>query len=220
MSKYPRDEFDKIPESSARQGVHRARLELGRQRSGLAWISAFAVLALLVGAFSFFVLPTLGIGPGGAAPSSAQEPAPESTAPQSAAAESAAAGSGAAATESAPAAPAAPVPETSVPQEPASESAAPTEAAVDKTRSVRVLNGTGRSGLAGSVAQKLRNNGWAIRSTDNWTGNSLSGSVIYYPQENRRANAEAVGELLGITNIVQNANVSSFVTVVVGPGYR
>ena len=57
MSKYPRDEFDNVPESSSRQGVHRTAMDA--PRPGLWPIVAFAVVALLIGAAAFLVIPRL-----------------------------------------------------------------------------------------------------------------------------------------------------------------
>ena len=57
----PRDEFDQVPETSDRHGVHRARMATPKS-NGLGLIILAAVLALAVGALSFFVLPLLGTG--------------------------------------------------------------------------------------------------------------------------------------------------------------
>jgi hypothetical protein len=195
---YPRDEFDDVPETAARQGVHRAMLELEPRRTGLAWLSAFAVLALLVGAFSYFILPTLGF-------SRASAGIP-STVPPSASAPAA----------SAPASPAASAPAGSASTAAAGPAADP---AVDKTRAVSVMNSAGPAGLAADVAARLAEDGWSIRATGEWTGSAADIPVIYYPQENRKANAEELGRLLGISEIRQDADVSNYVTVVVGPGF-
>lgn len=85
MSKYPRDEFDKVPETSSRQGVHRERLIPSRS-TGLGLIITVGVLALILGLAAFFVLPRLGIGQDGAGPAPASDsslpagdPSPEPT---------------------------------------------------------------------------------------------------------------------------------------------
>ncbi|MER2136836.1 MAG: LytR family transcriptional regulator, partial [Arthrobacter sp.] len=85
MSQYPRDEFDKVPETSTRQGVHRERLIPARS-SGVGLIITVGVLALLVGLAAYFVLPRLGIGEDSSASPQATEssaPAPETEAEQS-----------------------------------------------------------------------------------------------------------------------------------------
>lgn len=191
---YPRDEFDDVPETAARQGVHRAMLELEPRRTGLAWLSAFAVLALLVGAFSYFILPTLGFSRASAGIPATVRPA-----------------------ASAPAAPAASAPAGSASMAAAAGPAA--GPAVDKTRAVSVMNSAGPAGLAADVAARLAGDGWSIRATGEWTGRAVDIPVIYYPRENRKANAEELGRLLGISEIRQDADVSNYVTVVVGPGF-
>lgn len=63
MSEYPRDQFDDVPEYRDRTGSHRSGpTSDGSGPSGLTWISVAAALALIVGAFSYFVLPTLRAG--------------------------------------------------------------------------------------------------------------------------------------------------------------
>jgi cell division septation protein DedD len=64
MTKYPRDEFDQVPETYDRHGVHRAHVDV-KKSSGLGLIILASVLALAVGAVSFFVVPLLGAGGAG-----------------------------------------------------------------------------------------------------------------------------------------------------------
>ena len=42
--------------------------------------------------------------------------------------------------------------------------------------------------------------------------------IFYNPGQ--EANAQALGELLGITDLQENGDVSQYVTVALGPGYR
>src|SRR6478736_811501 len=65
MTKYARDEFDRVPETSARQGVHRA-VAASRRRS-LAPILAAGCVALAIGLVAFLILPKLGFSAGQAA---------------------------------------------------------------------------------------------------------------------------------------------------------
>src|SRR6476469_1621685 len=65
MTKYARDEFDRVPETSTRQGVHRA-VAASRRRS-LAPILAAGCVALAIGLVAFLILPKLGFSAGQAA---------------------------------------------------------------------------------------------------------------------------------------------------------
>lgn len=60
MTKHPNDEFDRVPEFTDRKGIHRQTIVgASTRRSPLGWIVAFGILALVVGLFSYFVLPQL-----------------------------------------------------------------------------------------------------------------------------------------------------------------
>ena len=58
MTKYARDEFDKVPETASRQGVHRAASAPSGRACGR--ILAVGVVALAIGVVSFLFLPQLG----------------------------------------------------------------------------------------------------------------------------------------------------------------
>lgn len=215
MSEYPRDEFDKVPESSARQGVHRARMAPPRQ-GGLGLIILVGALALAIGAAAFFVAPRLGIGAAaGEAPSA--EPVAEAaatagpSAPASAAAEETAA-----AAETAEPTPAA-TPPTEAPTE-APETAEP--APMDKTLPVNVLNGTTAGGLAGSVAGRVAADGWSTSQVGNWAGQPVQTSIIFYNGPEQLATAQEISRLLNIPTLIESTAVSPQVTVVLGPGFQ
>ncbi len=81
MTKYARDEFDRVPETSTRQGVHRAVAESRRRR--LAPILAVGAAALAVGLVAFLILPKLGFSTGGnTAAVSAEQGAGSAAAPR------------------------------------------------------------------------------------------------------------------------------------------
>ena len=89
MTKYARDEFDRVPETSTRQGVHRAVAE-SRSRRRLGSILAVGVAALAVGLVAFLILPKLGFSSAGetmavsaeqGAGSAAASPAPTASTP-------------------------------------------------------------------------------------------------------------------------------------------
>ena len=63
MTKYARDEFDRVPEISTRQGVHRAAAESPRRRLGLGPVLAAGAVALVIGLVAFLFLPKLGFNP-------------------------------------------------------------------------------------------------------------------------------------------------------------
>ncbi|RJT95275.1 LytR family transcriptional regulator [Arthrobacter frigidicola] len=209
MSKYPQDEFDRIPETASRQGVHRERLVAVRG-SGLGLKIAVGVLALLVGVAAYFLLPRLEMGgAGSASAANAGAAADSSPAPTGSAADrlrSPEPGSAEATGTVAPSAPA-----TSTPS---------AEPAVDKAQKVNVLNSTGVPGLAGTVAGRLTADGWTGASPGNWAGAPLEGSVVFYNGAEQRAGAEAVASALGIAAVQDGAGVSPDLTVVIGPEFQ
>ncbi|TDK26421.1 LytR family transcriptional regulator [Arthrobacter crusticola] len=206
MSKYPQDEFDRIPETASRQGVHRERLVAVRG-SGLGLKIAVGVLALLVGLAAYFLLPRLELGGAGSASAAnagsaaASTPAPTGSSDRLRSPEP---GSPEATGTAAPSAPATPSPD-------------PTPASVDKAQKVNVLNSTGVPGLAGTVVGRLAADGWTGALPGNWAGSPLEGSVVFYNGAEQRAGAEAVASALGIAAVQDGAGVSPDLTVVIGP---
>ncbi len=212
MTKYPRDEFDQVPETSDRHGVHRARMATPKS-NGLGLIILAAVLALAVGALSFFVLPLLGTG-GPSTPADGATSTPAATASASPSATEQKSPRAEAEATTKPSAKATPEPTDEATDEPTDEASA-----VNKQDPVMILNGAGVSGLAGTVSQTVQNDGWSIAVVDNWGGAPLAGSVIFY-NPGQQANAQALGDLLGITELQENGDVSQYVTVALGPGYH
>ncbi|MFD1212942.1 LytR C-terminal domain-containing protein [Arthrobacter sp. GCM10027362] len=220
MTKYPQDEFDQVPETSDRQGVHRATLAAPKA-GGLGLIILAAGLALAVGVLSFFVLPLLGAG-GPASPAVSAGPA--------AAAATSAAPEAEPAAQSASAEPVEEPAETDA-GKPETKSAEPTEAAApdtpevpagaDKSDPVLVLNGTAVAGLGSDVSATVSANGWQVAGVDNWTGSTLASSVIFY-NPGQQANAEELSALLNIGDVRQTGpgEISDGLTVVLGPGFQ
>lgn len=221
MSNYPRDEFDRVPESSSRQGVHRARLEPPRS-GGLALLITVGAIVLLIGAAAYFLLPNLGFsgdtGPAttetsqqaeaGAAENSARDGEAAGTADPS--------GTPGEATGGAAAPTASTEPATGTP----TPTPAPETAAVDKSTGVVVLNATSVPGLAGSVTSRLSTGGWAVTFTGNWSGQPQPSSVIFYNGEEQLANAQALAAQLGIGRLVNTPALGQPLTVVLGPGFQ
>ncbi|MBP1137554.1 hypothetical protein JOE31_003786 [Arthrobacter sp. PvP023] len=216
MTKYARDEFDRVPEASSRQGVH--RVASGAPRRRLGPILTVGVAALAIGLVAFLFLPKLGFAPAGsplmAAGSALVSPSasPSAEAPQGTASPGAEAGSEPSAAPSASETPAASSSPSAVPSADAP--------AVDKTQAVAVYNGTTTAGLAGRVSSIVAGDGWTLGPVGNWGGMPQQSSVIYYSGALQKANAEALGELLNITSLVDSAEFQLPVVVVLGPGFQ
>jgi cytoskeletal protein RodZ len=214
MTNFARDEFDRVPEVSSRQGVH--RVVSAPSRPKLWPILSVGIGALAVGLVAFFLLPQLGFQPAIAPPSAAAAgtSASASATPTPSANGTSSAGASASASTSAsekPASPSAVEPATS-------ETIAP--AALDKSQPVDVFNGTLTSGLAGRVGAKVESDGWVLGEVANWQGSPQQQSVIFYSDAAHRANAEALSALLNIPTLVESADFPTSVVVVLGPGYQ
>ena len=211
MTKYARDEFDRVPETSARQGVHRA-VAASRRRS-LAPILAAGCVALAIGLVAFLILPKLGFSAGQAAAVTAGGSA------------SASASSSPSATSTVSPSPTPTSPEpagTDAAAPAASPSATPsaTAAAVDKTQPVTIYNATTTAGLATRVGGTVTSDGWVLGETGNWGGVPQQTSVIFYSGIEQKDNAEALGALLGVDTLVDSAEFNRPLVVVLGPGYQ
>lgn len=224
MTQYPRDEFDQVPESAARQGVHRERLVPPRS-SGLVLKVIAGMLVLAVGLVAYFLFPRLGLGQASSVTpeTSSSAPMPSITADDAASATpSEESDSTANPTASAP--PASPGPEstpseeTTPAEEPVTDTTEPA-AAVDRTQPVAVLNATSVSGLASTAAGRLQSDGWNVTQIGNWSGQPLQGSIVLYNGEEQRSTAEALAGALGIGAVQGEAGLGG-ITVVVGPGFQ
>lgn len=198
MTKYARDEFDRVPETSSRQGVHRVVSEAPRRRLGP--VLAVGLVALAIGLVSFLLLPQLGFPPADTPASvSGETPAPTASQPGA---------------SSPPAAPVSPqVPRQPTPPPPATS-------AVDKTQPVAVYNAAGTAGLAGRVSGNIQADGWVLGEVANWQGAPQTTSVIFYSDPSQKVNAEALGKLLNIPAIIESAEYLAPVVVVLGPDFQ
>ena len=212
MTNFARDEFDRVPEVSSRQGVH--RVVSAPSRPKLWPILSVGIGALAVGLVAFLLLPQLGFqtatAPQPAAAAGTSTPT-ASASPTARPSESAAPSATASASASDPASPSALEPATS-------ETIAP--AAVDKSQPVAIFNGTLTSGLAGRVGATVKSDGWVLGEVANWQGAPQQQSVIFYSDAAHRANAEALSALLNIPALVESADFPTPVAVVLGPGYE
>jgi cytoskeletal protein RodZ len=204
MTKYARDEFDKVPETASRQGVHRTASAPSRRK---LWpILAVGIAALAIGVVSFLILPKLGFIPAGSQAATSQE---SSTSPEASTDPSANAQPSASAEPSASA------------KEPSTKpSATPSSAAVNKKQGVAVYNGSGTAGLATRVSSTVQADGWTLGPVGNWGGAPQQTSVIFYAGAAQKANAEALSELLNIPTLVNSTEFQVPVVVVLGPGFN
>jgi len=202
MTKYARDEFDQVPQNTSRQGVHRDGQDIARPT---LWpVLTVGAVALVLGLVAFLILPNLGlVAP--SASSNVSTPVPQQTS--------------ASPSESSSAPPASSEPSTQ-PTPSSTPSATPSSAPVDKSVPVAVYNGAGTAGLAGRVAGLVQGGGWTLSTVANWGGIPQQTSVIFYNAPAQKANAEALGTLLGIQTIIETPDVQQPLVVVAGPGYQ
>ena len=202
MTKFAKDEFDRVPQNGSRQGVHRDATETARPT---LWpVLTVGAVALVLGLVAFLILPRLGfVAPVASSSTSAPAPQQSEASPSAAPSESG----------SAPVASGEPTPSDS-------PSATPSSAPVDKTTAVAVYNGTATAGLASRVAGIVQGDGWTLGTVGNWGGLPQQTSVVFYNAPAQKANAEAVAALLRITSVVESPEVQQPLVVVVGPGYQ
>lgn len=203
MSTYPRDEFDDVPETPRRQGVHRTRAAAGTARRGpFAWVLAAAGVVVVLVAAALFLVPKL-ISPTAA-------PAPASTSHATASATPSTAP-----TPSAGSPPSTAQPTSSAPQ---ASSQAPT-GQTDKSLAVGVYNATSTSGLGSRVATTARSAGWTVAAVGNWSGSPVNTSVVFYRDPSQKASADALASDLGISTVLQAQQLGYPLAAVIGPGY-
>ncbi|WP_458779476.1 LytR C-terminal domain-containing protein [Arthrobacter sp. D3-16] len=214
MTKYARDEFDKVPETASRQGVHRTASAPSRVR---LWpILAVGMVALAIGLVSFLILPKLGFsGPGSQAVSSQEASALAATGSTPSATPDVSPGPSA---EAAPPAPSEPEPTADAEPEPSATDPAPLF--IDKTQSVAIYNAAGTAGLAGRVGGTVQADGWTLGQVGNWAGSPQQASIIYYQGADQLPNAQALAALLGIPTVLNSTDFQVPLVVVLGPGYR
>ena len=180
MSKYPEDEFDQIDELGLPAGVHRT------PRSAWSKIAPFAVVVVLCAALAVAAVYVMARTPG--SPLDAATSTPSASADAGEGEADPGAGEGESPVEGE-----APV-EEPAPEEPAE----PEAPVVDTAVAVRVLNGTGQSGVAATAADALTASGWSDVSADNYTGAPLNATVVWYQSEDLADEALAVAAVLEI----------------------
>lgn len=215
MTKYARDEFDRVPEASTRQGVHRTVAAPGARRLGP--VLATGAAALVVGLVAFLLLPKLGFGPAGGSAMTADQASNNAAASQ---APTTSAGSKPS-PSSQPTGSLAPA--GSKPSASATPSAAADQSGdqkLDKTEPVAIYNGTTTPGLAGRVGSRISAAGWVQGPLGNWGGAPQQTSVVFYNGPAQKANAAELGSLLGIGTLVDSAEFQMPLVIVLGPGFN
>ncbi len=219
MTNYPRDEFDRVPEFSNRNGAHRAAgwaasAASAGGGSGLRWLMITGAFALLVGLFSFLLLPGMlgGQGPLPAPPAATPSATPSSTkkpdATKASTESQATDSTGSTDDVSSP-------PATSTPGSTATD----TGALVNKGARIGIYNGSIRGGLAGIGSRTLSGAGFTQVSAGNWT-KKVTYSTVYYRQASFKATAEAAAASLGITSVMQSTNIPGEIAVVLGRNFN
>ncbi|QDG87332.1 LytR C-terminal domain-containing protein [Pseudarthrobacter sp. NIBRBAC000502770] len=212
MTRYARDEFDKVPEAASRQGVHRTASAPSRVR---LWpILAVGMAALAIGLVSFLILPKLGFNANASQASASVESAPLAGTGSTPTATQAA---GSAATGTPTPSPSAGPTQVS---EPAPTSSATQQAVVDRTQAVAVYNAAGTAGLASRVGGTVQADGWRLGPVGNWSGAPQKSSVIFYAGPQQLASAQQLAGLLNIPTVVSSTEFQVPLVVVLGPGYR
>lgn len=211
MTKFARDEFDRVPQSSSRQGVH--RLVASASRPALWPVLLLGGIALAIGLVAFLILPKLGFA-------SSTSPQAVVTADGSKQGATASPSTNSSAHASSQPSPGDTPSNAPTPSAAAPSAAAPSVAAVDKTAVVAVYNGTSTGGLAARVAGIVQGGGWPLSTVANWGGLPQQTSSVFYKGAAQKGNAEALGKLLGISNLVDSAEFQQPVVVILGPGYK
>lgn len=87
-------------------------------------------------------------------------------------------------------------------------------AQVDRSLSVRVINGTGISGYAATKQAVLNQAGYANVAAANPSGTLPASTVVWYQNDADKATAEDVANALGISNVQQTAGLGASIVVI------
>ena len=191
MSQYPEDEFDVAARQRGPEGVHRAPPSLLRA------LAPFIAVIVIVPLLAWGAVSLLGAGDGEpeAAPTTpaatvepTEDPATEGSTEE----------------------------ETTAEEEPDEETSEPGlgEDVVLST-SVSVLNGAGIGGLAGEVAAELTDAGFTAVGAADYGAASPDVTTLYYRNGDLAATAEAIGELVGIDNLVEAPSATRNVEIAI-----
>lgn len=87
-------------------------------------------------------------------------------------------------------------------------------AQVDRSLSVRVINGTGISGYAATKQSVLNQAGYANVAAANPSGTLPDAPVVWYQNDADKATAEDVANALGISNVQQTSGLGASIVVI------
>jgi hypothetical protein len=191
--RYPEDEFDAEPAHDVPIGVHRAP----RTWWSRWWpfVAVLVVVPTLTVVFVLWASSWEGRLPFGDA-DEPQASAPASSAPAEAAPEDPAT----AGTEEPP------VEEPATEEPPVVEEPAPPVA--DLTTSVRVLNAANVSGLAAGAQSDLEDAGFTNVTAGNGNAGGSTATTVFYGSADHAATAQEVASTLGVTAVVESADVA------------
>lgn len=87
-------------------------------------------------------------------------------------------------------------------------------AQVDRSLSVRVINGTGISGYAATKQSVLNQAGYANVAAANPSGTLPDATVVWYQNDADKATAEDVANALGISNVQRTSGLGASIVVI------
>lgn len=189
---YPEDEFDELGADRTPQGVHRAPLPRWRQ------LLPFIIVLILAPTLAFVAVRAISGGDGGDEPptgaeTTTQAPTDEATSEEPS-------------TDEEPTTPE-PTTEDETSEEPAAD--------LDYAVGIWVLNGSGVGGLAADTVTVLTEEGWEDANAADYNRSQPSGTTLFYDNAEQLDEAEAVGELLGISNLVESSSAADGDIVIV-----
>ena len=208
-TKYPEDEFDRVDPDAAPAGAHRApRSRWSRTAPYLLVVAVSAALA--VGLVYYYAQSPTSPLTAGSTPAPSVSSAPEEGTGSDTGEVTDVESPDATEPETEPTGTETPEPEVS---------AEPPAAVVDTSTAVRVLNASGRQGVAGGAAEVLAGEGWTDVVADNYTGTPPSASLVYFKDSDSEAEAREVARLLGITQVLEAPNLVGPVSAVLAVSY-
>lgn len=90
---------------------------------------------------------------------------------------------------------------------------------LDRSVAIRVLNSTNVSGLAGTAAGALVDDGWSGAEAANFTGTPPSVTSVWYQSEEYADEADAIAESLGVAEATLVDTLVGPVSVILRPDY-
>lgn len=192
---YPEDEFDSLGAGRVPQGVHRAPASRWRT------LLPFLLVLILAPTLAYLGVSYLSNQGSSSSTSTASPTASESVAPEET-------------TEPE---------ETAAPEETESPEPEPEptpEANVIRDAEIFVLNGAGVAGLAATASDKLTEDGFTDVTPDDYGSRLPTVSTVYYNNADLADTAQQVGSVLGITQLVELADATDSIAVVLRGDYQ